>query len=60
MVKMQTRFFWKYNKTLRKDNTPLRLNNQLITNAKEKTDTLNNQFYLIFTYLIFLSVMIIK
>ena len=44
--------FWKYIKTLRKDNTripPLRLNNQLITDAKEKADTLNNRFYSIFT-----------
>jgi len=35
-----------------KDNTgipPLRQNNQLITDAKEKADTLNNRFYSIFT-----------
>jgi len=42
MVKMPTRAMYK---TLRKDNTgisPPRQNNQLITDAKEKTNTLNN------------------
>jgi len=44
--------FWKYIKTLRKDSTgipPLRLKNQLITDAQEKADALNDQFYSVFT-----------
>jgi len=49
MVIMQIRIF---TETLWKDNArihPLRSNNQLITDAQEKADTLNNQFYSIFT-----------
>jgi len=44
--------FWKYIKALRKDptgNPPFRLQNQLVTDAKEKADALNNQFYSVFT-----------
>ena len=44
--------FRKYIKTLHKDNTgipPLRLENQLITDAQEKADALNNQFYSVIT-----------
>jgi len=53
MVKMQTRISGStYIKTLHKDSTgipPVRLNNQLVTDAREKADTLNNQFYSAFT-----------
>jgi len=52
MVKMQKRILGNILKTLLKDNTgipPLRLINQLITDAKEKADKLNNRFYSIFT-----------
>jgi len=38
--------FWKYIKTLRNTGIPpLRLNYELITDAQEKADALNNQFY---------------
>jgi len=46
------KIFCKYIKALRKDSTgipPLRLKNQLITDAQEKADALNNQFYSVFT-----------
>jgi len=44
--------FWKYVKTLWKDNTgipPLRSDDQLLIDTQEKADILNEQFYSIFT-----------